>query len=776
MLRLSHVAAFLALSLTLGSHSALSAPTLISGSLEGWTTAHPSTNYDVAADPTVQHAGKPSVLIAARAAQSHGQDFQGTAQFFDATPLVGKRLRFTAYVKTQNAASGGLWMRVDGAGGILGFDNMSDRAIVGTTAWTSYPVVLDIPTGSVRVVYGALLSGAGKLWISDVRVEVVGDEVQVTKPPIAVSPAPTGPAKATLDAIVGQIRATAVPIAGDDPGLSLDDLAPLRGIVGTAHVVALGEGSHGTAEFFNMKHRMLRFLVEQMGFTVFAMEANWSDAQAVDDYIKTGHGSARAALDGLGFWTWDTQEVLDLIEWMRSYNAVPGTHPQLSFAGFDLQAPAGAARIVVDYARRYDSSDVPKIEHDYACFSGSFAQASQSGSVGATCRASVEAVAALLDAKRSHLVKASTTDAFLVARNAADVVEQAETVNAGLLDRDAAMAKDVEWLVRERYPGQKIVLWAHNGHVAVSPGLSYETMGSHLRKSFGADMLVFGMTFDSGEIRAKAVANGRPSGAPIPLEVSPPAAGSSESVFHATAIPRFILPLIGTQPDSPLGAWLAQPHGIEMIGAGYDPSVPGMGEVPVLLPAAFDALIYFDTSHPSRLLPDAVMAPRQVTLRSGAGGAQLSPYWSLRVHGSAVYITGADAAIVHEGPLSAYVRSAGPVGSNDYASFRQDLDPKPYRGKRIRIAGYVRSRDVDPGAACWARVDGTDGKTLSGDYMQDRLVKGTTDWQPFAIVLDVPTESAAIHFGLLLAGSGQIWVDDVTIQPVSTSVPVTSKS
>jgi erythromycin esterase len=591
------------------------------------------------------------------------------------------------------------------------------------------------------------------------------------------SPEPTGPDRATLDAIVHQIRANAVPVAGDDPGLSLDDLAPLSDIVGTAHVVALGEGSHGTAEFFNMKHRMLRFLVEKMGFTVFAIEANWSDALAVDDYIRTGRGSARAALDGLGSWPWNTQEVLDLIEWMRAYNAAPGPHPQLSFAGFDLLDPAGAAAIVVDLVRRHDSGDLTKVEHDYACFQRSFAPASQPGRAGASCRMSVEAVATLLDARRSQLVKNSSIREFLVARNAAEVVEQAEAVNSGLLDRDAAMAKNVEWLVRERYAGEKAVLSAHNGHVAAaSAGPRYQTMGSHLRKALGVDMVVFGFTFDAGEIRAIRMRNGQMTGSPTPLAVQTPGPGSSESVFHATGIPRFILPLDVSPPDSPLATWLTQPRGVEMIGSLYDPAVPAMGETTVLLPAAFDALVYFDISHASTSLPTpSSAAPRDVTLRSGAGGTQLSPYWRLGVQGLSTYVPGVDASTVHKGPLSVYLRSVGTVGLSDYAVLSQPLDVKPYRGKRIRVAGYVRTKDVVLSASCWLRVVGANHETFDMDYMENRQLTGTTDWRSFAIVLEVPPRTAHIRFGLWLNGGGQMWLDDLKIDSVSTSVPVTSR-
>ena len=149
-----------------GSNHASAGQAVISQSLDGWTTFGSGVLYDVAADPAVQYDGAPSVAIRAHAGQTDIQKFAASAQYFDATPFVGERVRFSAYVKTDGAASGGLWMRVDGDAGFLAFDNMGDRPIVGTTDWKQYSVVLDIPVGSRRVVYGALLSGAGTLWIS----------------------------------------------------------------------------------------------------------------------------------------------------------------------------------------------------------------------------------------------------------------------------------------------------------------------------------------------------------------------------------------------------------------------------------------------------------------------------------------------------------------------------------------------------------------------------------------------------------------------------------
>jgi erythromycin esterase len=118
-------------------------------------------------------------------------------------------------------------------------------------------------------------------------------------------------------------------------------------MIGNATVVGLGEGTHGTREFSRMKHRIFEFLVERMGFTVFAFEANLPEAFAVNDYILTGKGDPKAALKGLYFWTSNTTEVLDLIEWMRQWNAEPRHAKKLKFYGVDMQFTPVAARNVI---------------------------------------------------------------------------------------------------------------------------------------------------------------------------------------------------------------------------------------------------------------------------------------------------------------------------------------------------------------------------------------------------------------------------------------------
>ena len=154
-------------------------------------------------------------------------------------------------------------------------------------------------------------------------------------------------------AAVGWLKDHAIPLATVRAGSGFDDLAPLREIVGDARVVALGEATHGTREFFQMKHRLLEFLVSGAGFTAFGIEATARSVRS-DRYALTGDGDPARALAGLYFWTWNTEEVMDLLEWMRAWNADDSHVRKVHFYGVDMQSPTRAAKVALESLAQVD--------------------------------------------------------------------------------------------------------------------------------------------------------------------------------------------------------------------------------------------------------------------------------------------------------------------------------------------------------------------------------------------------------------------------------------
>jgi hypothetical protein len=114
----------------------------------------------------------------------------------------------------------------------------------------------------------------------------------------------------------------------------------LKDVLGGVRIVGLGEATHGTREFFRLKHRLLEFLVTEPGFTVLAMEASASAAPAVDADVRHGTGDGARALAGLGFWTWRTGEALAMLDWMRAYDRAA---PRSARCASPASTPSGAA-------------------------------------------------------------------------------------------------------------------------------------------------------------------------------------------------------------------------------------------------------------------------------------------------------------------------------------------------------------------------------------------------------------------------------------------------
>ncbi len=529
----------------------------------------------------------------------------------------GKTIRFGGAIRTEDVKTGGagLWLRVDGPDGkMLGFDNMSvrigkdgqtvedDRTVGGTSPWKRYTIEVPVDPAVTNINFGCLHSGDGTAWFDALTLEVDG------KP---YDRATAKDAAGTKPEQVAWLKANAVPFDTESAGRGFDDLLPLKAMIGDAHIVSLGEATHGTAEFFRMKHRLTEFLASEMGFTVFAIEASMPEAFRLNDYVLRGEGDPKELLKGMYFWTWNTQEVLDMILWMREFNR--SGKGRIEFLGFDMQEPKVAAENVRAFVAKADPEYAKALDEAYAGLK-SYAQyqrdlappfarppgVKQDEKAVERAKAEVSklataagAVTARLEAERDRLVKAAGGDAAAAewAIQNARIVAQAVTLLTSFgFYRDKCMADNVDWILAHRPPGTKVVLWAHNGHVAKRLG----AMGGFLKQRHGADMVVVGFAFHEGRYTAIARGAGLKAN-----DAGPSAPGSVEWAFHEAGLPRAILDLRKVEKGSTGSGWLAGGISHRSIGAlAMDSAF-----APQVLPTAYDLLIFFDRTTASTLLP-----------------------------------------------------------------------------------------------------------------------------------------------------------------------------
>jgi erythromycin esterase len=328
------------------------------------------------------------------------------------------------------------------------------------------------------------------------------------------------------------------------------DLAPLGAVVAHARIVGLGEGTHGTHEFFTLKRRMVQYLVETQGFRVFALEANAALADAANRYIQGGPGQPEFLMAGT---VWHTEEVLGLLKWMRLYNET--AQEKLTFTGFDLGFNSGLTElnVIQEVVAKVEPAYLSKIQHLvtdlYRDYYSTYAPIDPNKTVNyQEDRKMAEMLLLHFQHQASSYKKAlSVAEYDTLLRYARRVWQFTGMPIFGPYEyRDRMMARNLEDIARQ-YQGQKIVLWAHDLHVGRLPG----KMGELLSQDFGPQYTAIGTLFGSGDYTAgptlgQAVEEGN---------VAPPMyPGSVEQAFSQVGGPFFLD--LSKARSVPAAAWL----------------------------------------------------------------------------------------------------------------------------------------------------------------------------------------------------------------------------
>lgn len=137
------------------------------------------------------------------------------------------------------------------------------------------------------------------------------------------------------------------------------------------------------------------------------------------------------------------------------------------------------------------------------------------------------------------------------------------------------------------------------------------------------------------------------------------------------------------------------------------------------------------------------------------------------------YELGLDRQTRRDGKPSAFIASIVPEPSN-FIGLNQTFRADDFRGKRVRLKGFLKTHDVKKWAGFWLRADDAKNQIVAFDNMQKRGLSGTSDWQAGEIVLDIPATAEVLYLGLLLDGSGKVWMNDLSFEVVDASVPTTT--
>ncbi len=413
-------------------------------------------------------------------------------------------------------------------------------------------------------------------------------------------------------------------------GADTADMAAFTPLIGMARVVGVGEATHGTSEFFGLRQRLLAYLGRERGFTDLAIEADWSATAALDAWVQGGSGEPRALLAALDAWFYDTGEMLDILVWLRAYNAAtPDPAARLRLHGLDVQRPDGAISAVLDYGTVVGPPLAARLAMLYASFCSYVAPPANlagpdryryAGATAATraqCRADLRAAVAELEARREHVAPGDPALALERAIRAARIVAQAEeylSFGAGFFDesnaaRDRALAENALWALDQAGPRGRLVVWAHNAHVGTfgrepAGAQAFLRLGDHLRATLGAQYVALALSAGAGGFNAIAPTAGAGGfAAPTAHTLSPPPPDSYDALLAGGPSPTFLLDLRPPAGELAGGSRPVAPRRFREIGTIYNPSLPELAYVTIHLARVFDGVCQIQHTTPSVLLP-----------------------------------------------------------------------------------------------------------------------------------------------------------------------------
>lgn len=389
------------------------------------------------------------------------------------------------------------------------------------------------------------------------------------------------------------------------------DLSPLLRRIGDARVVLLGEATHGTSEFYRMRERITRELIEKKGFTFVAIEGDWPDAARIDHYVRHFEYSPKewTAFARFPQWMWRNQEVRDFVDWLRQHNQARPLHRRAAFYGLDIYSLYTSIHEVLKYLDTVDPDAARVARERYGCLTpwqsdpASYGQAMLSDGLE-TCEKDI--VAMLRDILiKQNVYMSGGGERYLDAVHNARLIASAEQYyrimyygsRASWNLRDTHMFETLMALLEHHGGASKAVVWAHNSHVgnaaATEMSARGETnIGELCRNGLGDAAYAIGFGTDSGYVAAASHWDG-----PMELKaVRSSHASSYERQCHESGVVRFALPLRNGNPD--LNHALMKPRLERAIGVIYRPETELASHYfQAVLPEQFDEYIWFDRTH-----------------------------------------------------------------------------------------------------------------------------------------------------------------------------------
>ena len=493
-----------------------------------WSIEGEGENYSAMLDSTISYKGKKSLHVSLKNAQIF---------IFIAIPghlVAGKTIGANVFYKSADSSLNArllFYNPVDKRSAPSAKTNPSNKDWQLLSNKVHFPDVYP----SDRLLLALAAEGNGEFWFDHVQITIDGKEYGNAAPDFRE------PSADEIKALNNQL----VPIRNLDLHSGTADIEPFSRMIKGNTILALGENSHGSSTIYKLKLKLIKYLVEHQNYAVFALEMPTVEADIINYYVQYGKGSKSDIIKNLTYPSWQTHEMLDIIEWIRTYNT---SHVRkVAFRGFDMQNGDSALKAMKVFAQVNDPLLLNKILELEQRYTSQHKTPDDLSFI----HHKAEDMSIYLGLRRYDQV---TTQEIETIRHYAGIFLQ----SAALIQnppqsksRDIYMAGNIDWIIKHSDPGTKIIVSGDNTHISKASG----KMGSVLSEIYHKKYLAVGFTYNTGSYSAY--------GAAKYYEVYPSYPGTYEYFFSKSRSKTFILDIRNNHDLS----FLNHPAGFRSIGS-----------------------------------------------------------------------------------------------------------------------------------------------------------------------------------------------------------------
>jgi len=396
-----------------------------------------------------------------------------------------------------------------------------------------------------------------------------------------------------------------------------DDYTPLIATAGKAHMVLIGDSTHGSHEFYLERINISKRLIKEQNFTLIAIEGNWPNVNRLNQYIHSlipiPAMQVMETFNQYPDWLWKNKEMLDFIQWLREHNRqIEDSNHKVSLYGMDIFGIHRSRQLVIEYLKKISIAAAKLAEQRYECFSAFNNDMDQYGQavntdLSLSCEPTVKQQyldfidcqipcpdpgnpgnrEAFFQAQQNALIVKNTEQKFRV-------FYQTESQVLSWNVRDQHMQESLN-VLQQHLNNPKTIIWAHSSHLGDALATDMATygqlnLGQLIRQQYPNQVFSIGMLTYAGHVVASD-----DWGSPAKVKVLLPAHQESNSaLFHQWGVPRFLLFL---QQPFHLTRWLNSSRLQRHVGVVYLPEEEMDAHYShTHLVDQFDAILFIDVT------------------------------------------------------------------------------------------------------------------------------------------------------------------------------------